>query len=45
MKTGYQGENYIVEDLRNSIGRPDKRWLYQTYGGSELIPTSGGGGE
>ena len=45
MKTGYQGEYYIVEDKRNSIGRPDKRWLYQTEGGSELIPTSGGGGD
>lgn len=22
--------------------RPDKRWLYQTEGSSELIPTSGG---
>jgi hypothetical protein len=42
MKTGYQGEYYTVEDLRSSIGRPDKRWLYQTEGGSELIPTSVG---
>jgi hypothetical protein len=43
MKAGYQGEYYVVEDQRSSIGRPDKRRLYQTEGGSKLIPTSGGG--
>jgi hypothetical protein len=42
MKAGYQREYYIVEDPRNSIGRPDKGRLYQTEGGSKLIPTSGG---
>jgi len=41
MKGGYQGDYYFVEDPRNSIGRPDKRRLYQTEGGSKLIPTSG----
>ena len=40
MKTGYQGEYYIVEGLRNRMGKPDKRWLYQIESGS-----GGGGGE